>query len=441
MQEQHSVERELTPGPQQHGQEQQEGRPCQHSPEREQQQRCAPETAPDRQNLQTQQHRGPNPLPTQQHAPSAANQRPHPRLQLASVCQQRYDSELAMLEATLRSPDPFCPRSFITSDATVSPVHKKHKALALDVSDKDTTAQVRQLCRGHCLQCHLNSCSCSACVFTRPLGPCLNNTTTIPCAACRRSRALRHQRAKTRPVCMSAVLAWPQGLWQPCLRLRQPGESCNPAACLELPAGWQVHLARSALCPCTCISSTHRNRARLCVCRSAALERYSSMSLLSPSGGFFVGPMRTPRFSAVLAADMEPQEPQSAHTAAGAGAAGVGSVKAAGVCSSGTALAGSKRRFDDQCTEVCETAQGERGGLQHTTSLHCGVNLLCQSSSRLQLVKANCRCRCRWTSIAAQSLLHCTRSALVTTCSGGHEQSNSGRRAQRRSPAAVAADR
>lgn len=144
MQEQHTIERELTPGPQQHGQEQQEGRPCQQSPEREQQQLCAPETAPDRQNLQTQQH---NPLHTQQHAPSTANQRTHPRLQLASVGQHRYD-ELAVLEATLRSPDPFCPRSFITSDATVSPVHKKHKTLALDVSDKDMTAKVRQLCRG-----------------------------------------------------------------------------------------------------------------------------------------------------------------------------------------------------------------------------------------------------------------------------------------------------
>jgi hypothetical protein len=61
------------------------------------------------------------------------------------VCQHRYD-ELEAMEATLRSPDPFCPRRFIMSEATVSPVHKKHKALALDVSDKDTTAQVRQPC-------------------------------------------------------------------------------------------------------------------------------------------------------------------------------------------------------------------------------------------------------------------------------------------------------
>lgn len=82
------------------------------------------------------------------------------------------------------------------------------------------------------------------------------------------------------------------------------------------------------------------------------------MSLLSPSGGLgvFMGPMKTPRFSAILSADMEPQVPQDAPASGAAG-----SSKAGSMFTPDAVVAGSKRTFEDRCTEVCETAQGKHG--------------------------------------------------------------------------------
>jgi hypothetical protein len=91
------------------------------------------------------------------------------------------------------------------------------------------------------------------------------------------------------------------------------------------------------------------------------------MSLLSPSGGFLMGPMKTPRLarlSAILSADMEPQMPQEpAPTDMPAGNTSLPSQ--ADLFSPITAHAGTDRthsaaKFDDRCTEICEAAQGER---------------------------------------------------------------------------------
>lgn len=76
------------------------------------------------------------------------------------------------------------------------------------------------------------------------------------------------------------------------------------------------------------------------------------MALLSPTGGFLLGPMKTPRFSGILSADMEPQAPQDTP------AAGLGSARAAGVKRSYGAA--TLDREADRCTEVCEAAQGRR---------------------------------------------------------------------------------
>jgi hypothetical protein len=76
-----------------------------------------------------------------------------------------------------------------------------------------------------------------------------------------------------------------------------------------------------------------------------------------------MGPMRTPRLSAILSADMEPQAPQD--PASGSLAAS-GSTKAGSMFSPDAVHAGNKRsltnaRFEDRCTEICEAAQGEHG--------------------------------------------------------------------------------
>ena len=84
-----------------------------------------------------------------------------------------------------------------------------------------------------------------------------------------------------------------------------------------------------------------------------------------------MGPMKMPRLSAILSADMEPQAPQEAPTPAAAGAAAGPWSSAGGEQLSGTtARAGAAwsqaaARFDDRCTEVCEAAQGEPGGRHH----------------------------------------------------------------------------
>lgn len=70
-----------------------------------------------------------------------AHQHTHPR-QLQLRLPQQVCDELSMLEASLRSPDPFCARSFITNDATVSPARKKPKTLSVDVQQGMAQAEV-----------------------------------------------------------------------------------------------------------------------------------------------------------------------------------------------------------------------------------------------------------------------------------------------------------
>lgn len=110
------------------------------------------------------------------------------------------------------------------------------------------------------------------------------------------------------------------------------------------------------------------------------------MSLLSPSGGLgvFMGPLKTPRFSAILSADMEPQAPRDAPTSGAAG-----SNKAGSMFSPDAIVAGNKRTFEDRCTEICEIAQGEHG-----TALPAefavqqdACRVLCWSMHNLQLLQ------------------------------------------------------
>lgn len=80
-----------------------------------------------------------------------------------------------------------------------------------------------------------------------------------------------------------------------------------------------------------------------------------------------MGPMRTPRLSAILSADMEPQAPQDPAS---------GSTKAGSMFSPDMVHAGNKRsltsaRFEDRCTEICEAAQGELSMGSITVSDHC----------------------------------------------------------------------
>jgi hypothetical protein len=76
-----------------------------------------------------------------------------------------------------------------------------------------------------------------------------------------------------------------------------------------------------------------------------------------------MGPMRTPRLSAILSADMERQAPQDP---ASGSLAAAGSTKAGSMFSPDAVHAGNKRslssaRFEDRCTEICEAAQGKHG--------------------------------------------------------------------------------
>jgi hypothetical protein len=78
--------------------------------------------------------------PTLAKGTPAPQHTPPRQLQLALPQQVCY--ELSMLEASLRSPDPFCARSFITNDATVSPARKKPKALSVDVQQSMAQGEV-----------------------------------------------------------------------------------------------------------------------------------------------------------------------------------------------------------------------------------------------------------------------------------------------------------
>jgi hypothetical protein len=88
------------------------------------------------------------------------------------------------------------------------------------------------------------------------------------------------------------------------------------------------------------------------------------MSLLSPSGGFLMGPLKTPRLarlSTILSADMEPQMPQEpAPTDAPAGNTGLAGLFGPNMAHAGTKRTHSEAKFDDECTEICEAAQGEQ---------------------------------------------------------------------------------
>lgn len=195
-------------------------------------------------------------------------------------------------------------------------------------------------------------------------------------ACCRTRKACQHQHVASSRTYrhLPVEQAWAQGPWQPCWQLKQAGEiGWSPQ--LQQSLGAHIPLPPVLVTRIHTVHESHRAvalvmqyacsaDALLCDGRSAALERYSSISLLSPTGSLFMGPMKTPRLSAILSADMEPQAPQDAAGSAGA-AGGMWSPVAGDMRLSHGAVnpAGGKQsisaaRFDDRCTEVCEAAQG-----------------------------------------------------------------------------------
>lgn len=186
------------------------------------------------------------------------------------------------------------------------------------------------------------------------------------------------------------------------------------------------------------------------------------MSLLSPSGGLLLGPMKTPRLSAVLSADMEPQMPSEPHSA-GLQAA---SNTAGSMSSPGTAHAGSKRtysaaRLDDRCTEICENAQGKKPcsmppgarsadstGVPAAAVLQPATTLFHISETSCKGHQADCQLLACMSTTGTYMCPKCPSSQsprlksfalLVVPCSCGHEQPQPRRRAESGSSAAVAA--
>lgn len=97
---------------------------------------------PDAQQNQPEQHREPTPAQEPPQQQGAAPARVHGQHGGAVVPlrltppEQPVCDQLMMLGSELASPNPFRPRSFITSDASVSPARKKPKRLSVDVTDK-----------------------------------------------------------------------------------------------------------------------------------------------------------------------------------------------------------------------------------------------------------------------------------------------------------------